>query len=357
MSDLKGHISAKGLTKTFGSSVAVAGVDFTIPAGSYCCLLGPSGCGKTTTLRMISGHDSQTSGTIAIDAQDLGIIPPAQRPTAMMFQNYALFPHMTVEDNVAFSLRVKGTDRAVRRQRAGDLLEVVELTDYAQRKPNELSGGQQQRVALARALMMNPSVLALDEPLSALDPFLRLKVRSELKALQRRLGITFLHVTHSQTEALALADQIILMNDGVLEQIGTAEDLYHRPATAFAAQFMGVQNVFRADGLNTKTAISLFPATGTDTGSGAQGTLYRAPIDAFSFSASESATTDGPSTPARVSAVEYAGDHLALTVETTGSDVGLKVEMSLQAAADNPPVFDQMGTLTIKPESLVELTR
>ena len=165
MSDLKGHISAKGLTKTFGSSVAVAGVDFTIPAGSYCCLLGPSGCGKTTTLRMISGHDSQTSGTIAIDAQDLGIIPPAQRPTAMMFQNYALFPHMTVEDNVAFSLRVKGTDRAVRRQRAGHLLEVVELTDYAQRKPNELSGGQQQRVALARALMMNPSVLALDEPL------------------------------------------------------------------------------------------------------------------------------------------------------------------------------------------------
>ncbi|MGB1160492.1 MAG: ABC transporter ATP-binding protein [Alphaproteobacteria bacterium] len=352
MSDLKGHISAKSLTKTFGASVAVAGVDFSIPAGSYCCLLGPSGCGKTTTLRMISGHDTQSSGTIAIDDQDLGIIPPAQRPTAMMFQNYALFPHMTVEDNVAFSLRVKGANKTVRRQRAAHLLEVVELSDYAQRKPNELSGGQQQRVALARALMMNPSVLALDEPLSALDPFLRLKVRSELKALQRRLGITFLHVTHSQTEALALADQIILMNNGALEQVGTAEDLYHRPATAFAAQFMGVQNVFRAHGLEASTDIQLFSADEP----AAKGPLYRAPIDAFEFSALESGAA-GPKIDARVSAVEYAGDHLALTVETMSSDVGLKVEMSLAAAADHPPVFDQIGTLTIKPESLVELSQ
>ena len=353
MSDLKGHIRAESLTKTFGASVAVAGVDFSIPAGSYCCLLGPSGCGKTTTLRMISGHDTQTSGSIAIDGKDLGIIPPAQRPTAMMFQNYALFPHMTVEDNVAFSLRVKGTDKTVRRQRSAHLLEVVELSDYAQRRPNELSGGQQQRVALARALMMNPSVLALDEPLSALDPFLRLKVRSELKALQRRLGITFLHVTHSQTEALALADQIILMNDGTLEQVGTAEDLYHRPETAFAAQFMGVQNVFRAEGVDAAVGVQLFSADDQS----ARAALYRAPIEAFEFNAKQAGASAGPAIQARVSAVEYAGDHLALTVETMPNDVGLKVEMSLAAAAENPPVFDQIGTLTIKPESMVELTR
>lgn len=353
MSELKGHISAKSLTKAFGSAIAVDDVDFTIPAGSYCCLLGPSGCGKTTSLRMISGHHTQTSGSIAIDDHDLGTIPPAQRPTAMMFQNYALFPHMTVEDNIAFSLRVKGSDKAVRRQRAGHLLEMVELTDFAQRKPNELSGGQQQRVALARALMMNPSVLALDEPLSALDPFLRLKVRAELKALQRRLGITFLHVTHSQSEALALADQIILMNRGKLEQVGTAEDLYHRPATAFAAQFMGVQNVFRADGVQSGAELRIFRPDGGQAG----GALYRAPIDAFSFTAGETPANAGPATPAKVSAIEYAGDHLSLTVDTQPGDVGLKVQVPLEAAAINPPVFDQVGTLTIKPESLVELTR
>ena len=239
MSGAKGAVHVEGLVKAFGSAIAVDDVSFSIPSGSYCCILGPSGCGKTTTLRMISGHDTQTSGAILIDDSDMGTIAPAQRPTAMMFQNYALFPHMSVEENVAFSLRVKGSDRTVRKQRAGHLLELVEMSDYADRKPNALSGGQQQRVALARALMMNPSVLALDEPLSALDPFLRLKVRAELKALQRRLGITFLHVTHSQSEALALADQIILMNNGKLEQVGTAEDLYHRPASAFAAQFMG----------------------------------------------------------------------------------------------------------------------
>jgi putative spermidine/putrescine transport system ATP-binding protein len=302
---------------------------------------------------MISGHDTQTSGNIAIDGQDLGTIPPAQRPTAMMFQNYALFPHMTVEDNIAFSLRVKGSDKSVRRQRAGHLLEVVELTEFAQRKPNELSGGQQQRVALARALMMNPSVLALDEPLSALDPFLRLKVRAELKALQRRLGITFLHVTHSQSEALALADQIILMSNGKLEQVGTAEDLYHRPATAFAAQFMGVQNVFRADCVTAGSEMRIFRPDGGQS----DAALYRAPIDAFSFTAGNTASSGAPATSAKVSAIEYAGDHLSLTVDTQPGDVGLKVQMPLEAASSNPPVFDQVGTLTIKPESLVELTR
>lgn len=355
MPETKGHINAKSLRKAFGQAIAVDGVDFTIEAGSYCCLLGPSGCGKTTTLRMISGHDTQTAGTIAIDGTDLGTIPPAQRPTAMMFQNYALFPHMTVEDNVAFSLRVKGSDRTARRQRAGHLLELVEMLDFAHRKPNELSGGQQQRVALARALMMNPSVLALDEPLSALDPFLRLKVRSELKTLQRRLGITFLHVTHSQTEALALADQIILMNNGKLEQIGTAQELYHSPASAFAAQFMGVQNVFHAQGTEPGEDLAIHSPDSASAGSG--GALYRAPIDACTFTAEEPTNPAGPTTRARVSAIEYAGDHLALTVDADPGDASLKVQVSLKDAAENPPVFDQVGFLSIKADSLVPLPR
>lgn len=356
MPENKGKISAACLTKHFGTAVAVDGIDFTIQAGSYCCLLGPSGCGKTTTLRMISGHDNQTSGTISIDEADMGVIPPAQRPTAMMFQNYALFPHMSVEDNVAFSLRVKGGDRTVRRQRAGHLLEMVEMLDYAQRKPNELSGGQQQRVALARALMMNPSVLALDEPLSALDPFLRLKVRAELKMLQRRLGITFLHVTHSQTEALALADQIILMNDGKIEQIGTAEDLYHRPESAFAAQFMGVQNVFHAQGGSAGGGdFTILSAAETQAAPDAK--LFRAPIEACAFSTSDPAPADGPSTRARVTAVEYAGDHLALTVDAEPGKVSLKVQVPLQEASAHPPAFDQTGFLSIKANSLVQLSR
>ena len=350
MSGAKGAVHVEGLVKAFGSAIAVDDVSFSIPSGSYCCILGPSGCGKTTTLRMISGHDTQTSGSILIDDSDMGTIAPAQRPTAMMFQNYALFPHMSVEENVAFSLRVKGSDRTVRKQRAGHLLELVEMSDYADRKPNALSGGQQQRVALARALMMNPSVLALDEPLSALDPFLRLKVRAELKALQRRLGITFLHVTHSQSEALALADQIILMNNGKLEQVGTAEDLYHRPASAFAAQFMGVQNVFMAEPGGADGALALVSAEGAS----ASAQLYRAPIEACHFSPTPS---DTALTKARVSAIEYAGDHLALTVDAQPGDVAIKVEVSIKDAAENQPAFDQVGFLSISPDSLVPLSR
>jgi putative spermidine/putrescine transport system ATP-binding protein len=229
--------------KEFGDAVAVDGISVRIEPGSYCCLLGPSGCGKTTTLRMIAGHEFPTSGDILIGGRDVSQLPPARRPTAMMFQNYALFPHLTCSENVAFSLRMAGVKKAERLAKAQELLAMVEMETLADRLPSQLSGGQQQRVALARALITSPSVLLLDEPLSALDPFLRIRMRSELKRWQQRLGISFIHVTHSQDEALALADRIIVMNSGRIEQAGTPFDMFQAPATAFVARFIGGHNV------------------------------------------------------------------------------------------------------------------
>ncbi|MCP5152923.1 MAG: ABC transporter ATP-binding protein [Ectothiorhodospiraceae bacterium] len=240
------EIALKGLTKRYGQVVAVRAIDLAIPAGSYCCLLGPSGCGKTSTLRMIAGHESVSDGEVVIGSAVVNSAPPARRPTAMMFQSYALFPHLSCVDNVAFSLKMRGEPRASRRARAMELLDLVHMADYAERLPTQLSGGQQQRVALARALITNPGVLLLDEPLSALDPFLRVRMRGELKRLQRELGITFVHVTHSQEEAMALADLVVVMNDGRIEQAGPAREIYNRPATEFVARFIGGHNILRA---------------------------------------------------------------------------------------------------------------
>jgi putative spermidine/putrescine transport system ATP-binding protein len=233
------------LTKTFGRIVAVDAISADIPGGSYCCLLGPSGCGKTTTLRMIAGHESPTGGDIVVGGAYVTALPPQRRRTAMMFQNYALFPHLNCTDNVAFSLRMRGVPKTGRRVRAHEMLKLVEMEGHADRFPAQLSGGQQQRVALARALVTNPSVLLLDEPLSALDPFLRVRMREELKRFQRQLGISFVHVTHSQEEALALADLVIVMNDGRIEQAAPARDVFDRPQTAFVARFIGGHNVLR----------------------------------------------------------------------------------------------------------------
>ncbi|HEY2976517.1 MAG TPA: ABC transporter ATP-binding protein [Burkholderiaceae bacterium] len=232
------------LTKRFGDAIAVAGIDLKIAGGSYCCLLGPSGCGKTSTLRMVAGHEAPTSGHVLLAGREITPLPPAQRGTAMMFQSYALFPHLTVLDNVAFSARMKGESRTQREARARELLELVAMQAFAQRRPHELSGGQQQRVALARALMMRPRVLLLDEPLSALDPFLRVRMRAELKRWHRELGMSFVHVTHSQEEAMALADLVVVMNHGRIEQAGSAREVFERPRTEFVARFIGSHNVF-----------------------------------------------------------------------------------------------------------------
>jgi putative spermidine/putrescine transport system ATP-binding protein len=231
------------LTKKYGGVTAVDAVNLKIPAGSYCCLLGPSGCGKTSTLRMVAGHESATSGDILVGPKNVTDLPPAGRNTAMMFQSYALFPHLSVIDNVAFALKMKGVAKAARHAEARKLLELVDMQPYAARLPAQLSGGQQQRVALARALITSPQILLLDEPLSALDPFLRLRMRTELKKLQRELGISFIHVTHGQDEAMALADIVVLMNGGRIEQQGSPREIFNHPRTEFTAKFIGSHNV------------------------------------------------------------------------------------------------------------------
>jgi len=240
------------LTKRYaaGTPAAVDAIDLRIASGSYCCLLGPSGCGKSTTLRMIAGHESVSSGDILLENRNITNLPAAARGTAMMFQSFALFPHLSALDNVAFSLKMKGVAKGERHQRAQDLLERVAMGHLASRKPGELSGGQQQRVALARALITEPRVLLLDEPLSALDPFLRIQMRAELRRWQKELGLTFIHVTHSQEEAMALADTMVVMNHGLIEQVGSPHDVYNHPASEFVARFMGGHNVLStADGL------------------------------------------------------------------------------------------------------------
>ena len=239
------NVELIGLTKRYGAATAVDAIDLKVPSGAYCCLLGPSGCGKTTTLRMIGGHERASAGDVVIGPKAVGDATPAERGTAMMFQSYALFPHLDARDNVAFSLRMRGIGKAERRAKAMAMLELVQMGHLAGRLPAQLSGGQQQRVALARALVTGPKVLLLDEPLSALDPFLRVRMRVELKRIQTELGLTFIHVTHSQEEAMALSDLVVVMNGGRIEQAADPRTVFERPATAFVARFIGGHNVIR----------------------------------------------------------------------------------------------------------------
>lgn len=278
------------VTKRFDATTAVDSVSHLFHAGSYVCLLGPSGCGKSTTLRMIAGHEDVSEGSVLFGGRDVAAMPPARRGMAMMFQNYALFPHLTVADNVMFSLRMKGVDVAKRNKRGSEMLDLVHMSDYAGRLPAQLSGGQQQRVALARALITEPQVLLLDEPLSALDPFLRIRMRAELKRLHHELGITFIHVTHGQDEALALADEIVVMNNARIEQAGPSRDVFDAPKTEFVARFLGSHTVIALpDG---KVAIR---------------------SDALTLKAPEGARLQ-----AKITNIEYQGTHVALTAMATG---------------------------------------
>ncbi len=278
------------LTKRYGEVTAVDAVSYHFEAGTYACLLGPSGCGKSSTLRMVAGHETVSSGSVLLGGRDISYLPPAKRGTAMMFQNYALFPHLSVADNVAFSLKMKGEDATTRTHRAGEMLELVDMGGFADRIPAQLSGGQQQRVALARALITEPQVLLLDEPLSALDPFLRIRMRAELKRLQRELGITFIHVTHGQDEALALADEIVVMNDAKIEQAGKTRDVFETPKTAFVARFLGSHNVIALP--EGKVAVR---------------------ADALTLKAPDGAKLQG-----KITNIEYQGTHVALTAAIIG---------------------------------------
>ena len=234
------------LIKRYGESVAVRGVDLAIQPGEFFSMLGPSGCGKTTTLRMIAGFVAQTSGKILLKGVDISHQPPEKRPVNMVFQNYALFPHMSVTDNIAFGLRSRKMPAAEVKAKVADAIRAARLDGLAHRRPQALSGGQQQRVALARSLVNRPSVLLLDEPLGALDLRIRRHMQIELKRIQREAGITFVYVTHDQEEALSLSDRIAVMNDGVIEQIGTPEQIYSNPASLFVAKFIGEMNTLQA---------------------------------------------------------------------------------------------------------------
>jgi spermidine/putrescine transport system ATP-binding protein len=241
-----GEVLLVDLVKRFGEFTAVAGINLDMPSGEFFSLLGPSGCGKTTTLRMIAGFERPSEGQILLDGVDMAQTPPHKRNVNTVFQNYALFPHLTVEENVAFGLKYKDVSKQEQRERVGRSLELVALTGFEKRRPGQLSGGQQQRVALARALILNPSVLLLDEPLGALDAKLRKRLQIELKALQEEVGITFVYVTHDQEEALTMSDRIAVMSQGRVEQVGPPKEIYEEPATAYVADFLGVSNLMEA---------------------------------------------------------------------------------------------------------------
>ncbi len=233
--------------KEFGDVAAVDGIDITIEDGEFFSLLGPSGSGKTTVLRMIAGFEEPTAGAILLDGHDVTHVPPYDRNVNTVFQDYALFPHMTVQQNVEYGLKVKGVAKPERRQRAADMLDVVRLGGLGDRKPTEMSGGQRQRVALARALVNQPSVLLLDEPLGALDLKLREEMQTELRSIQQEVGITFVFVTHDQGEALSMSTRVAVFNHGRIEQVGTPRDIYERPATDFVAGFVGTSNLVAGD--------------------------------------------------------------------------------------------------------------
>jgi putative spermidine/putrescine transport system ATP-binding protein len=321
------------VTKRFGPTAAVEGIHLRVPHGSYCCLLGPSGCGKTTLLRLMAGHETPTTGDVRIGGESVVGLPPVRRGTAMMFQQYALFPHLTVLENVAFTLKMRGVGKVERCRRAQNMLAQVQMDRFAERLPAQLSGGQQQRATLARALIANPRVLLLDEPLSALDEFLRLQMRGELRRMQQELGITFVHVTHTQIEAIAVADMVVVMTQGRIEQVGTAQEIYTRPRSAYVARFMGGHNVLSGH----LAAV----ANGMATLLGRNGERYAVPMqpmataeDAVVWFAMrrdriELANTFQPSTatPAEpnvvcgtVQAIEYQGSYVKVTIQRPGHE-------------------------------------
>ncbi len=361
-------VTLRAVTKKYGSFTAVENISLDIPAGSYTCLLGPSGCGKTTTLRMIAGHEDITSGELLIGDRRVNDLPPTQRNTAMMFQNYALFPHKTVWENVEFGLKMRNLPKAERIQRVDEILEIVGLTKFAQRKPAKLSGGQQQRAALARALVTRPQVLLLDEPLSALDENLRVRTRSELRKLQKQFGMTFIQVTHGQDEAFALSDQIVVMDHGRIDQIGTPEQIFQMPASRFVARFVGDNNIFVgkiSDVLQgNQYAILRLDVDGIGSflcrGQAADlGMTAACCVRSDSMTMTPYPPTD-PTLPnqltARVVAIEFTGyvTRVSLMVEATGAELTYKVRSHDWIA--NPVQEGQLVTLSWTTENCVFLS-
>jgi spermidine/putrescine transport system ATP-binding protein len=317
-------VEVDAVTKVFAGTVAVDNVSLSIKQGEFFSMLGPSGCGKTTTLRMIAGFETPTSGRILLEGQDVSYVPPYRRNVNMVFQHYALFPHMNVFENVAFGPRTKGVPRKEVSERVMDALRIVRLEEFAKRKPSQLSGGQQQRVALARALVNYPSALLLDEPLGALDLKLRQAMQLELKRIQREVGITFVYVTHDQEEALTMSDRIAVMHDGRVEQLGSPEEIYDRPASPFVAGFIGLASLLPAtvDSIQDGT-LSLSLSAGGSTRVPAGSQSFRAGDAALlvlrperlSISAEEPNSADTGRVRARIKDLVFQGPVLRLALE------------------------------------------
>jgi len=327
------RVLLQGVSLSFGASQVVFDVDLEVEEGEFVTLLGPSGCGKTTTLRMIAGFETPTEGAIRLEGKDVSRVPPHKRNVNTVFQHYALFPHMSVWDNVAYGPRSQKKDKAEVKRRVDELLEIVRLTDFAQRKPAQLSGGQQQRVALARALVNYPSALLLDEPLGALDLKLRQVMQFELKRIQREVGITFVYVTHDQEEALTLADRVAVMDHGVIEQVGAPIEVYRQPASRFVADFVGSMNVIEAEIVTGSTARlgtrELRLMNGTHQAGAAH--LCIRPEDIVVREVGE-ATVNAISV--RVEALEFTGPSFRAVLRPEGSEAALVANLSANDVSD-----------------------
>ncbi|MEW6207654.1 MAG: ABC transporter ATP-binding protein [Acidobacteriota bacterium] len=343
------------VTKRYGKTVAADAVSLSIRRGEFLTLLGPSGCGKTTLLRMIAGFETPDEGRVILSREDVTRVPPYRRNVTTVFQHYALFPHLNVFANVAFGLERKGTTKDEIKKRVADALDLVRLTEMEDRRPTELSGGQQQRVALARALVLEPKVLLLDEPLAALDLKLRKQMQVELKSIQRRLGISFVFVTHDQEEALTMSDRIAVLNAGVIEQLGTAEEIYERPRTEFVARFIGDSNIItavveRIEGEMTivKTGSAQFKVYGSDVGLGEH---VRVMVRPEKIALSE---TDGILS-GRIESAVYQGESTIWKIATDDGQELIALEQNREPASFIEGRIGKMVSISWPAESAVML--
>ncbi|HET6468211.1 MAG TPA: putative 2-aminoethylphosphonate ABC transporter ATP-binding protein [Geminicoccaceae bacterium] len=329
------YLRVRDLTKRFGAFTALDRVSLDVHEGEFVAFLGPSGCGKTTLLRAISGLDVQSEGTIHQAGRDISSLPVSRRDFGIVFQSYALFPNLTIRDNVAYGLTSTGVPRAKCDARVAELLELVGLSDQVNKYPAQLSGGQQQRVALARALALSPGLLLLDEPLSALDARVRARLRGEVRDLQRRLGVTTIMVTHDQEEALTMSDRIVVMNHGRIEQVGTPDEIYGRPATAFVADFVGKMNFLRARLLAPDEAdvsgarLQFVPPI--ELAPGAPLTVCLRPEDVV---VRETQNGQANVLEVRVGVMEFIGNHFATTLHAVGTSLNISADFSMNAVRD-----------------------
>ena len=341
----------QGIDKRYGQVLAVSDVDLTLPPSQFVCFLGPSGCGKTTLLRMIAGLEMPSAGRVRLDGEDITDRPAHQRNFGMVFQSLALFPHLSVGENIAYSLRIRGIDRAARRRKVEELLELVRMPGLAERHISQLSGGQRQRVAIARALALEPKLFLLDEPLSALDAKLRETMQVELRLLQKRLGITTILVTHDQREAMTMSDLVVVMDQGRVQQVGPPLDIYRRPANSFVAQFIGISNLLPAtmeDGGRLTVAGAPFTVTGERSAPGGRVTLSIRPEDVHLFAGAQTGPNRLPGT------VTFVRD-VGASIETY-VDVGGETVIQVAAPKDRPPVgAGDMATVELPADACVLL--